>query len=117
MTNEILDVQAEGVITAEVMKQPDTVATGQVGLFPAAETEDLRNRWHDIQGSFVDEPKQSVQRADELVASVIQRLVEVFALERAKLETDWGKQQDTSTENLRLSLKRYRSFFDRLLLV
>jgi hypothetical protein len=86
-------------------------------LFVASECDQFRGRWHDIQGSFVDEPKDAVQKADELVAAVIKRLAEVFADERAKLEHDWSEGQDISTEDLRLALRRYRSFFDRLLSV
>jgi hypothetical protein len=86
-------------------------------LFPANDTESFRNRWNDIQVGFVDEPRQSVEKADQLVASVIHRLAQVFADERAKLESDWGKGGEVSTEDLRQALRRYRSFFDRLLSV
>jgi hypothetical protein len=65
----------------------------------------------------VDSPREAVQKADELVATVIKRLAEVFADERAKMEADWTKGNDVSTEDLRQALRRYRSFFDRLLSV
>jgi hypothetical protein len=65
----------------------------------------------------VDEPRQAVQQADELVAAAMKRLAEVFASEREKLEREWDKNDDVSTEDLRLALRRYRSFFDRLLSV
>ncbi|MCU1338336.1 MAG: hypothetical protein JWO19_3917 [Bryobacterales bacterium] len=65
----------------------------------------------------MDEPRHAVEKADELVASVIKRLAEVFAEERGKLEAAWGKGNDVSTEDLRQALRRYRSFFDRLLSV
>ncbi len=86
-------------------------------LFAGGECDQFRGRWHDIQGSFVDEPKDAVKKADELVAAVVKRLTEVFADERAKLEHEWSQGQDISTEDLRLALRRYRSFFDRLLSV
>lgn len=86
-------------------------------LFPGNETEDFRSRWHEIQGNFVDEPRHSVEQADQLVASVIKRLAEVFANERNKMEHEWSQGQDVSTEDLRQALRRYRSFFDRLLSV
>jgi hypothetical protein len=79
--------------------------------------DDFRRRWNDIQAGFVDEPKSSVEKADQLVASVIQRLAQVFADERAKLESNWSKGGEVSTEDLRQALRRYRSFFDRLLSV
>ena len=93
----------------------DHQPSSRTALFPAAETDNLRGRWHEIQGSFVDEPRQSVERADELVATVITRLAQSFADERAKLEGDWSTGRNVSTEDLRQVLQRYRSFFDRLL--
>ena len=68
-----------------------------------------------IQTGFVDEPRQTVEQADELVAQVMQRLAEGFAAERERLEQQWGRGEDVSTEDLRIALQRYRSFFQRLL--
>jgi hypothetical protein len=86
-------------------------------LFPSDEIERLRARWREIQGNFVDEPRNAVQHADELVEQVVRRLTEVFAGERANLENEWSQGKDVSTEDLRRALRRYRSFFDRLLSV
>ena len=93
------------------------VARDHEALFPPSELDDFRKRWNDIQASFVDEPKPSVEKADQLVASVIQKLAQVFAEERSKLESNWSKGGEVSTEDLRQALRRYRSFFDRLLSV
>jgi hypothetical protein len=89
----------------------------KISLFAGNEAENFRSRWHDVQGAFVDEPRHAVEQADQLVASVIQRLTEVFAEERNKMEREWSKGQDVSTEDLRQALRRYRFFFDRLLSV
>lgn len=78
---------------------------------------ELRERWTDIQAGFVDEPRRAVERADELVAEAIKRLAESFAGERSRLESQWDRGDDVSTEDLRQSLQRYRSFFSRLLSV
>ncbi|HKR53346.1 MAG TPA: hypothetical protein VJR93_03280 [Chthoniobacterales bacterium] len=86
-------------------------------LFPEKETTDFRTRWTEIQTGFVDEPRRAVEQADALVAEVIKRLADGFAEERSKLEGQWGRGDDVSTEELRVSLRRYRSFFDRLLSV
>jgi hypothetical protein len=72
-------------------------------------------RWQTIQVAFVDEPKGAVQDADSLVAEVMQRLAESFASERDRLEQQWSGGEETGTEELRLALQRYRSFFNRLL--
>ena len=77
----------------------------------------FRSLWEKIQIGFVDEPRKAVEQADELVASAIKRLAEVFASEREKLEGEWDKNDNVSTEDLRVALRRYRSFFNRLLSV
>ena len=86
-------------------------------LFETGEAESLRSRWMNIQTQFVDEPRHSVEQADELVASAMKRLAEIFANERETLEQNWDRGDDVSTEDLRVALQRYRSFFDRLLSV
>jgi hypothetical protein len=90
-------------------------ASSHAALFPQGESDSFRSRWHDVQSHFVDEPRHAVEEADQLVAAVISRLAEVFAGERDVLEREWSKGQDVSTEDLRQALRRYRSFFDRLL--
>jgi hypothetical protein len=86
-------------------------------LFEQSALEDFRSRWGAIQTGFVDNPGGAVKQADELVAAVMKRLAEVFADERANLEQAWATGDDVSTEDLRVALRRYRSFFDRLLSV
>ena len=84
-------------------------------LFSDEEERNFRNRWKDIQTGFVDEPQRSVEQADELIAKLLQRLAESFSEQRSHLEQQWEKSDSASTEDLRLALRRYRSFFDRLL--
>jgi hypothetical protein len=119
MENQILHPpETEQHLTTAALtrgSEPERTQNSRTPLFPNTETDNLRGRWQEIQGSFVDEPRQSVERADELVATVISRLAQSFADERARLEGDWSKGRDVSTEDLRQVLQRYRSFFDRLL--
>ena len=84
-------------------------------LLPAAQADRFTTRWTEIQASFVDEPRDSVEQADALVADLMQRLAAGFAGERERLESQWESGDDVSTEDLRVALTRYRSFFDRLL--
>ena len=86
-------------------------------LFPEEDTDSLRSRWRDVQAGFVDQPRKAVEEADSLVAGAMQRLAEMFAAERSSLESQWDRGDDVSTEELRLALTRYRSFFDRLLAI
>jgi hypothetical protein len=84
-------------------------------LFPADESSRLKTRWSDIQAAFVDEPREAVKRADALVNDVTRRVAEVFTEERAALEKQWDRGDQVTTEDLRISLQRYRAFFDHLL--
>jgi hypothetical protein len=86
-------------------------------LFSGNEANEFRARWDTIQVAFVDEPRQAVQRADSLVAETMKRLAEMFAEERKHLESQWDQGENVSTEDLRQALRRYRSFFGRLLSV
>jgi hypothetical protein len=75
----------------------------------------LLARWKELQAQFVDDPRRAVEQADVLVNDVMQRIVQRFADERATLEQQWAGGKDASTEDLRVALQRYRSFFQRLL--
>jgi hypothetical protein len=86
-------------------------------LFPDNELQGFRSRWDKIQTGFVDEPRKVVEEADSLVASMVKRIAEQFAEERARLEQQWEGGDNVSTEDLRQALRHYRSFFDRLLSV
>ena len=89
--------------------------SGRAPLFDESASGDLRRRWDGIQTGFVDEPRGAVEQADALVAECMQRLADTFARERQGLEQQWSRGDDVSTEDLRVALRRYRSFFDRLL--
>jgi len=84
-------------------------------LFAADAAESFRSRWQDIQTSFIDEPTRAVEQADSLVAEIMQQLAKTFADERSHLEEQGEHGKDISTEDLRMALRHYRSFFDRLL--
>jgi hypothetical protein len=84
-------------------------------LFAADVAGDFRARWDAVQIGFVDDPRQAVRQADELVAQVMKSLAESFSAERARFEDELEQKDSGSTENLRVALRRYRSFFQRLL--
>jgi hypothetical protein len=87
----------------------------RASLLEDGELQNITMRWKDIQAEFVDEPAEAVQEADALVAELMQRLATMFATERAELETRLAGDNEVSTEDLRQGLRRYRSFFERLL--
>jgi hypothetical protein len=86
-------------------------------LFESNVDGEFRNRWREIQAGFVDEPRNAVERADELVAELMQKLAQSFSQQRNELEKQWDASENVSTEDLRVALTRYRSFFERLLSV
>ncbi len=109
----------------EHISTADFVASGQGSareeapspLLPADLVQELRGRWEQIQTGFVDEPRAAVKQADELVAQAMKRLAETFSNERGRLEQQWDRGDDVSTEDLRQTLRKYRSFFQRLLTI
>lgn len=90
---------------------------GYAPLLTDDEASNLRQQWDKIQTGFVDEPRRAVENADTLVAETMQRLAETFASERSSLERQWDGGETVSTEDLRVTLQRYRAFFGRLLAV
>jgi hypothetical protein len=97
------------------MQDAPSADTDHEPLFPSDQSERFTSRWQEIQTSFVDQPRDAVAEADALVADLMQRLAASFSQERERLEGQWDRGDDVSTEDLRVALTRYRSFFDRLL--
>jgi hypothetical protein len=94
---------------------PADTANERTALFEAAVLNEFNSRWSEVQTGFVDEPRRAVQQADALVSDVINRIADSFGRERAQLEQQWDRGDNVSTEDLRVALQRYRSFFSRLL--
>ncbi|WP_411103092.1 hypothetical protein [Streptomyces sp. cmx-4-9] len=84
-------------------------------LLGTGEAEEYRKKWSEIQGRFVDDPKDAVKSADSLVADLMQTLASTFSTRKQGLEGQWDRGEQVPTEDLRLALQQYRSFFNRLL--
>ena len=87
----------------------------QTPLLSTEQSGRFSQEWQAIQASFVDRPQEAVESADALVADVMQRITSGFTAERERLEKQWAEGDDVTTEDLRVALTRYRSFFERLL--
>jgi hypothetical protein len=99
-----------------VADTPAPESTGdRAALFEGGDLDGFNARWSEIQASFVDEPRRAVEQADALVSDVITRIGDSFGTQRNQLEAQWDGGGDVSTEDLRQTLQRYRSFFSRLL--
>ncbi|HET7813679.1 MAG TPA: hypothetical protein VFL13_04845 [Candidatus Baltobacteraceae bacterium] len=103
------DVRATGTRTDA------SVDTTEGGFLPPEQMDDLRSRWSDVQASFVDDPQSAVQQAHDLVTRIVNDLTNTFTRERSSLESQWSGGGEADTEDLRVALQRYRSFFNRLL--
>ncbi|MFE1173300.1 hypothetical protein [Streptomyces sp. NPDC058773] len=93
----------------------DTVEEEAPPLLSAENADGFRSRWQEIQGGFVDDPREAVQSADALVAEVMQSLAATFSDHKQALEEQWNRGEQVDTEGLRMALRHYRSFFKRLL--
>jgi len=118
MTERELRQQEGSESRQEAPAAEDTVATSSSEslepLLGTDQADQFRGRWQSIQGTFVDEPQSSVHEADALVTELMSQLTDTFKRERQSLEAQLDS-EDVSTEDLRVALKRYRSFFERLL--
>jgi hypothetical protein len=84
-------------------------------LFDEEQLTGYRGRWKEIQSGFVDEPREAVEQADELVADLVRQITASFSEARSRLESQWSEGEEASTEDLRVALMQYRAFFNRLL--
>jgi hypothetical protein len=111
--------EAEADLNAPVLDHQNTdVRTEErelAPLFLPDVAKEFRSRWDTVQRGFVDDPRQAVRQGDELVVQVMKSLAETFSHERATLEGQVNQTGKASTETLRIALRRYRSFFERLL--
>ncbi|MGW5348714.1 hypothetical protein [Streptomyces sp. NPDC004050] len=121
-TDAMDEADREGREGREAEAEADTDTTGagtaepdETPLMPESEAAGFREQWSRIQADFVDDPKESVRAADGLVAAVMQHLAGTFASHKEDLEQQWSRGGEVATEDLRLALQRYRSFFNRLL--
>jgi hypothetical protein len=109
--------QHDSASTSSSTSATTTEASTGDALFADNDLSELRARWNDVQAAFVDDPRACVQKADSLVSSAVDQLTANFSHTRAQLEEQWSRGEEASTEDLRVALKRYRDFFDRLLAV
>jgi hypothetical protein len=102
---------------APVQVTADGIVEEAWSLLPPEDEAEIARRWETIQARFVDEPRRAVQEADKLVAGLMVRLAEALSGERGNLEKHWDRTGQVSTEELRVTLQRYKSFSVRLLRV
>ena len=118
--DDVSDPRAGADAATEAPRASGAAATATVDaadepLLGSEDASRFERQWHQVQVAFVDEPRSAVEQADNLVAELMRKLAETFADERGRLEAAWTAGEDVDTEQLRVALTRYRSFFQRLL--
>lgn len=113
--NKTKEIESTTISEEVIRDVPDVPSMEPIGsFFDREESEKFKNLWMEIQGKFVDEPRFAVQKADELISDMIKQITIMFDKELDTLETQWKQGDEVSTEDLRLTLQHYRSFFHRL---
>lgn len=107
--------QNKSIEYKEPVAVPKAGETGPLPWLKGEENDEFRKRWNLIQSEFVNEPRASVEQADALVAETLDRIQQAFSKQRTVLNEQWASHADISTEDLRIALQSYRSFFNRLL--
>ena len=103
---------APATATPEPAAPAAAAAAPPEALLGSLDAEGARNRFLDIQAGFVDEPRQAVEEAGRFVDELVQRVTDALQAQRSQLQQAGD---DASTEDLRLTLRAYRQFVDRML--
>ena len=88
----------------------DDIKMVAAGFFDGGDVTRFQERWRELQSDFVDDPARAVRSADDLVDEIIREL----AQRKQGLEEQWRDRPD-DTEELRVAMREYRSFFNQLL--
>jgi hypothetical protein len=110
-------IHEENLEVREPLVIPEAVEATQLTWLKSEEIDELKSRWNLIQIGFVDEPRKSVEQADALVVDVLKHIEQAFTARRTTLDEHWVANEEISTEDLRIALQGYRSFFNRFLAV
>ncbi len=106
--------EAQAPSAGNALASADATPTPRSGALLATDAEAVRRQFLDIQAGFVDEPRQAVEQASELVDALHQKVLESLHAEREQLDDSLTGDEPT-TEDLRVALRAYRAYVDRLL--
>ncbi|WP_431977110.1 hypothetical protein [Micromonospora haikouensis] len=102
-----------GAVTAAARPTTGAVPADAATLFEPGTAQGFRDRWRDVQLRFVDDPRAAAGQAESLVGEAIEALAAALAEQKNKLG-DWQQTGD-DTEQLRIAVRGYRDFLDRVL--
>ena len=84
------------------------------GLWADGRSQEFRDRWRDVQLKFVDDPHAAAQEAESLVGDAVEAITNALAAQREEL-SGWQSAEKHDTEELRMAVRQYREFLDRIL--
>ncbi|WP_336217161.1 hypothetical protein [Nonomuraea sp. LPB2021202275-12-8] len=92
-------------------------APPQRGSLLGSDPSSVLDRWHDLQASFVDDPREAVQRADSLMDEVMTSIRDTLERRLHELQEPWKNTDpdETETERLRMALRAYRNVLHKLM--
>ncbi|WP_220091302.1 hypothetical protein [Actinoplanes lutulentus] len=74
----------------------------------------FRAAWHEVKAEFVDDPVNALTRAHDLLTDAVNELTEVLLAERDDLDPLRGT-GTPDTESMRMAMRNYREFLERIL--
>lgn len=94
--------------------RPGDVRETSITFWEEAASEQFRAEWHEIKAQFVDDPVAALTRAHDLLTEAVHELTESMLAERDDLDPLRGT-GTPDTESMRMSMRGYREFLDRIL--
>jgi hypothetical protein len=94
--------------------RPGDVAAGHITFWDDDATRHFREAWHEVKAEFVDDPVTALTRAHDLLTDAVNELTEALLAERDELDP-LRSTATPDTESMRMAMRGYREFLDRIL--
>ena len=95
-------------------KRPGDVTDHAITFWSESASEQFRADWHEVKAQFVDDPVAALTRAHDLLTEAVHELTESMLAERDDLDPLRGAAKP-DTESMRMAMRGYREFLDRIL--
>jgi hypothetical protein len=99
---------------AEQRLRPGDVVQTRITLWDDEATSQFHNEWHEVKAQFVDDPVAALTRAHDLLTEAVHELTESLLAERDDLDP-LRRTSTPDTESMRMAMRGYREFLDRIL--
>jgi hypothetical protein len=106
---DVSDAESPPAVVSALVAEPELTLASPV----ADDSTSADARWHEILAMFVDDPRSSVELAAGLVDDSAEALV-TFVQERQHALLSAWQGDDAGTEEMRIALQQYRTFWNRI---